>query len=222
MALAKNGRGTDTDDSSISSESSLSSEISSSDEESDTNDLILEDTKLPGTKPINLHDAENKLLRQSYEYDADGNVTVVEPDEEILYPLYPKTILEHLHIDLPSNTIASKADWLQFLKYQPSISQYIDEKTKAGKRILIACYDGTNIGPAILSTFLMTKRGYEREKGGLPYFRLEEVLPIIKEHRSCINFNDYVQNGLQKLQEGLDYRRAQIAKKRLAELYKVI
>ncbi len=78
LALAKNGQGTDTDDSSISSESSLSSEISSSDEESDTNDLILEDTKLPGTKPINLHDAENKLLRQSYEYDADGNVTVVE------------------------------------------------------------------------------------------------------------------------------------------------
>ena len=82
--------------------------------------------------------------------------------------LYPKTILEHLHIDLPSNTIASKADWLQFW-YQPSISQYIDEKTKAGKRILIACYDGTNIGPAILSTFLMTRRGYER-KGQVAIF----------------------------------------------------
>ena len=126
--------------------------------------LLLEDTKSADAKPTKLNDPENKLLRKSYEYDADGNVTVIEPDEEMLYPLYPKTVLEHLHIDLPSNTIASKADWLQLLKYQPSISKYIDEKTKEGKRILIACYDGTNIGPAILSTFLMTKRGYEREK----------------------------------------------------------
>ena len=165
LTLAKNVRDTDSDDTSMSVSQVLVVKYYPVMKIRTQITYFLQMVKSPGAKPINLHDAENKLLRKSYEYDADGNVTVIEPDEEIIYPLYPKIVLEHLHIDLPSNTVASKADWLRFLKYQPSISQYIDEKTKAGKRILIACYDGTNIGPAILSTFLMTKEGYERRAG---------------------------------------------------------
>ena len=68
----------------------------------------------------------------------------------------------------------------------------------------------------------MTKRGIEREKGGLPFFRNNEACDMISSKRKCFALTKVCADGLERLQDGLDYRRSQAARNRLMELYKVI
>ena len=146
---------------------------------------------------------------------------MVYATEEEKFPPHPKVCLEHFKLTV-ENQIDSKETWKRLLQYLPSAAGLLDQRLKANKRVLIACCDGMSTSPTILAAFMMTKRGIEREKGGLPFFRNDEACQMIKEKRACTRLTKVCKDGLQSLQDGLDYRRDRAARERLMELYKVI
>ena len=196
-------------DSSNSESSDSSSDISSLSSSSDNDRMgAIEDSNVVLSKTV-------------YTFDAHGNSTVVYASEDEKFPPYPKVCLEHFKLTM-DNKIDSQEKWKRLLQYLPSAARLLDKRLKANKRVLIACHDGESTSPTICAAFMMTKRGIEREKGGLPFFRNDEACRMIAEKRPCTNLTKFCSDGLQSLQDGLDYRRDRAARDRLMELYKVI
>ena len=203
---ASDGSVSDDDSSSMVSSSLLSSSVDSSE---------------MSFKTSATDDSASRLVKTVYRFDAHGKSTVVETLDEDKFPPFPKALVEHFKLDV-ANNVNTKRKWKRLLQFLPSAARLLDERLKNNKRVLIACHGGECTGPAICAAFLMTKRGIEREKGGLPFFRNKEACEMISSKRKCFALTKVCADGLERLQEGLDYRRNQAARKRLMELYKVI
>ena len=127
------------------------------------------------------------------------------------------------HISVP-NSYKKKSDCSKLLSSFPSFGRVFDPLVSSGDfpRVLVVGYDWQS-GAAAIASWMMTRRGMERENKGLPFFRCEESLRILRDSLPPGAVPEGKIDGvLLRLQQGLDRRRQMKLNARVADLFKVI
>ena len=89
-------------------------------------------------------------------------------------------------------------------------------------RVLVVGFD-YQAGATAIASWMMTRRGMERENKGLPFFRCEESIQMLRDSLPEGAVPDGgVDSVLRRLQAGLDRRRQTKLNERVADLFKVI
>lgn len=132
--------------------------------------------------------------------------------------------IEHHHISVPSRYQSTK-DWSHLLSSFPTFGKIFDPIVSSGDfpRVLVVSFDW-QAGAAAICSWMMTRRGMDREDKGLPFFRNQESLRIIKDSlpEDAIPESSGIEKVLTRLQHGLDKRRQKKLNARVAELFKAI
>lgn len=130
---------------------------------------------------------------------------------------------QHEHIKIPNGMNCEK-DWLALLKNFPRFGKIFDAIVSSAKhrRVLVVSYDWA-AGAAAIASWMMTRRGIERDHKGLPFFRYDEALAIVTQNLPYGTLPlEVVKPILEKLQLGLDNRRQAKLNRRVANLFKSI
>ena len=132
--------------------------------------------------------------------------------------------IEHHHISVPSRYVTDQ-DWNKLLAAFPTFGRIFDPLVSSGDfgRVLVVSFDW-QAGAAALCSWMMTRRGMERQDKGLPFFRCVESLQTLKDSlpEDAIPEEGNIDKILLRLQHGLDKRRQSRLNERVADLFKVI
>ena len=131
--------------------------------------------------------------------------------------------IEHHHISVPSRFVNDK-DWSHLLREFPTFGRVFDPLVSSGDfpRVLVVGFDW-QAGAAAICSWMMTRRGMEREDKGLPFFRCVDSLSMVKDSlpEGAIQEGG-VEKVLLRLQHGLDRRRQTKLNARVASLFQAI
>ena len=158
--------------------------------------------------------------KEEVEVEVEVVVSSDEEEEEEELDLQPR---QHYHISVP-NRFKKGKDWSKLLSSLPSFSRVFDPLVSSGDypRVLVVGFDYQASATAIAS-WMMTRRGMERENKGLPFFRCEESIQMLRDSLPEGAVPDGgVDSVLRRLQAGLDRRRQTKLNERVADLFKVI
>jgi hypothetical protein len=134
----------------------------------------------------------------------------------------------HHHIKIPNfdsgRDGGAEEDWSELLRNFPKFGKIFDPIVSGGKhrRVLVASY-GWSAGAAAIVSWMMTRRGLEREDKGLPFFRFDEALDVVRYNlpEGTLPIG-VIEPVLERLQVGLDKRRQAKLNARVADLFKAI